>query len=76
MQTRGLCFWLLLCVGQPAAAQPESQGGEASHDEIAAPIDAGVGQAEDGGESTQTFDIFIPSESIAEDLAVPFPVDI
>lgn len=60
-----------------AATAPAGADGEGQQEEgnapAAAPSDAADAPAED---ATPAAEVFVPSEAISEDIAVPFPVDI
>ena len=71
---RGFLVAALLAVGGgfAGAAETKAQGGNA---EAQAETPAGEDQGADDG-PPDSHDVFLPTEEISEDFAVPFPVDI
>ena len=71
---RGLLIgaWLAIGGNCAAAAETEAQSGDAeAQDKVPAEENEG---AKDG--PPESHDVFLPTEEISEDFAVPFPVDI
>ena len=62
-----LACWLLLAVSAPAWTD--------EHDEPHTTSDAATDESPRPRDNT-SFEVFVPSEQISEDIPVPFPVDI
>ena len=62
---------------EQAPAAPAEQASDTSNDGAETTDDeAERTEADDVEQAQETPDIFVPSENISEDIAVPFPVDI
>ncbi len=69
-----VAFWLLIGMGSWVYAQEAPPAEESSPP--GQPERASVEPDEDEARATASADVFIPTEEISEDSAVPFPVDI
>lgn len=70
-------IWLLLCLLSYPVWSQDAQPTDSTPVSQAQAVDSQrVDETDEQGVSVETRDVFIPSESIAEDFAVPFPVDI
>ena len=64
--------WLAIGAGFAVAAETEAQSNDAqAQDELPVEEQEGI-----NNDSPESHDVFLPTEEISEDFAVPFPVDI